>query len=62
MLGVGATGIHMRAAREKIQQATTESAHALNDEQQRKWVQSVKRIVTFAQKKYPAEDPSKMVG
>lgn len=31
----------------------------MNDETQRKYIQSIKRIMTFVQKKYPS-DPSKM--
>jgi pre-mRNA-splicing factor 18 len=37
-------------------------AHALNDEKQRKWIQSIKRLMTFAQTKYPNPDVSKNVG
>ena len=34
----------------------------LNDETQRKWIQSVKRLMTYCQNKFPADDPTKMVG
>ncbi|KAJ1674856.1 hypothetical protein EV182_002426 [Spiromyces aspiralis] len=33
----------------------------LNDETQRKWIQTIKRLMTFAQKKYPPDDLSKLV-
>ncbi|ORZ39289.1 Prp18 domain-domain-containing protein [Catenaria anguillulae PL171] len=59
-IGVTMVGIHERSAREKI--SSHQVAHALNDETQRKWIQSVKRIMTFAQHKYPPDDPAKMVG
>ena len=43
--------IHERSAREKI--FASQVAHVLNDETSRKWIQSVKRLMTFAQSKYP---------
>lgn len=43
--------IHERSAREKI--SSSQVAHVLNDEASRKWIQSVKRLMTFAQTKYP---------
>lgn len=42
-------GIHERSAREKI--FSSQVAHVLNDEAQRKWVQSLKRLMTFAETK-----------
>jgi pre-mRNA-splicing factor 18 len=36
-------------------------AHILNDETQRKYIQAVKRLMSFAQIKYP-NDPSKNIG
>ncbi|KAJ1943136.1 hypothetical protein GGF37_002784 [Kickxella alabastrina] len=59
-LGVTQVGIHARAARENIN--ANKVAHVLNDETQRKWIQSVKRLMRFAQTKYPPEDLAKMVG
>ncbi|KAJ1548886.1 mRNA splicing protein prp18, partial [Cladochytrium tenue] len=47
-IGVTMVGIHERSAREKI--SSSQVAHALNDETQRKWIQSLKRLMTFAQK------------
>lgn len=34
----------------------------LNDEVSRKYIQSLKRLMTFAQTKYPPEDVSKLMG
>lgn len=58
-MGVTMVGIHERSAREKI--FSNQVAHVLNDETQRKYIQAIKRIMTWAQKKYP-NDPSKCVG
>lgn len=57
-MGVTMVGIHERKARQRIE--TGQIAHILNDEQQRKYIQSVKRLISFCQKKYPT-DPSRMV-
>mgnify|MGYP003883917673 FL=1 len=58
-IGVTNVGIHERVGRENI--STSKIAHVLNDEQQRKYVTSMKRLITYCQTKYPT-DPSKMVG
>ena len=55
-IGVTMVGIHERSAREKIY--TNSVAHIMNDETTRKYLQSVKRLITFCQRKYPT-DPSK---
>lgn len=57
-LGATMVGIHPRPGREKI--ASKHVAHVLNDETQRKYIQAVKRLVSRAQKLYPA-DPSRCV-
>jgi pre-mRNA-splicing factor 18 len=57
-LGVTMVGIHERSARERIHQDNI--AHILNNEQQRHYIQAIKRLLTFAQRKHPAEDISKM--
>mmetsp|Transcript_4478 Transcript_4478/g.6712 ORF Transcript_4478/g.6712 Transcript_4478/m.6712 type:complete len:353 (-) Transcript_4478:23-1081(-) len=57
-IGVTNVGIHERSARSKI--FANQIAHVLNDEQQRKYIQSMKRLISFCQRKYPA-DPSKQV-
>ncbi|KAJ3194101.1 mRNA splicing protein prp18 [Irineochytrium annulatum] len=59
-IGVTMVGIHERSAREKIH--ASQVAHVLNDEVQRKWIQSIKRLMTFAQSKWPPSDLSKAIG
>lgn len=59
-IGVTMVGIHERSGREKIFSA--QIAHVLNDETQRKWIQSIKRVMTYLQNKYPPDDLSKAVG
>lgn len=59
-IGVTMVGIHDRSAREKISSGSV--AHVLNDEVSRKYIQSVKRVLTFAQTQFPPEDVSQMVG
>ena len=54
------TGIHERSAREKI--FASQVAHVLNDEAQRKWIQTIKRMMTFAQIRWPPDDGAKRVG
>jgi len=58
-MGVTMVGIHERSAREKI--FSNQVAHILNDETQRKYIQAVKRLMSYAQSKYP-NDPSKNIG
>lgn len=50
-IGVTMVGIHERSAREKI--SSSQVAHALNDEATRKWLQALKRLITFCENKYP---------
>lgn len=57
-IGVTMVGIHERSAREKIH--TNSVAHVMNDETTRKYLQSVKRLMTFCQRRYPT-DPSRSV-
>ncbi|GLT36332.1 hypothetical protein SLA2020_107180 [Shorea laevis] len=57
-IGVTMVGIHERSAREKIY--TNSVAHIMNDETTRKYLQSVKRLMTFSQRRYPTV-PSKAV-
>ncbi|XP_062085700.1 uncharacterized protein LOC133791798 [Humulus lupulus] len=57
-IGVTMVGIHERSAREKIY--TNSVAHIMNDETTRKYLQSVKRLMTFCQRRYPTM-PSKAV-
>ena len=51
-IGVTMVGIHERSAREKIGAQT--QAHAMHDEETRKYLQSVKRLITFAQRLRPS--------
>lgn len=53
-MGATMVGIHARAAREKI--GEDKIAHVMNDEQTRKYIQAVKRLITVAQRHYPTED------
>ncbi|XP_035819399.1 pre-mRNA-splicing factor 18-like [Zea mays] len=57
-IGVTMVGIHERSAREKIY--TNSVAHIMNDETTRKYLQSIKRLMTLSQRRYPAL-PSKSV-
>lgn len=50
-MGATMVGIHARAAREKI--GEDKIAHVMNDEQTRKYVQAVKRLLTAAQRHFP---------
>ena len=50
-IGVTMVGIHARSAREKI--GASSQAHAMHDEETRKYLQSVKRLMTYAQRAYP---------
>lgn len=57
-MGVTMVGIHERSGRSKI--FSSEIKHILNDETQKKYIISVKRLLTVCQKYYP-NDPSKDV-
>ncbi|CEH12781.1 U5 snRNP-associated RNA splicing factor [Ceraceosorus bombacis] len=59
-IGVTMVGIHERSGREKI--FSSNVAHVLNDEVSRKYIQSLKRLMTFAQTKYPPKDASFLMG
>lgn len=58
-IGVTMVGIHERTGRSKINSQNV--AHVMNSELQRKYLTSVKRLITFAQRKRPDVDPSKKV-
>ncbi|CAN8073420.1 unnamed protein product [Agarophyton chilense] len=51
-MGATMVGIHARAAREKI--GEDKIAHVMNDEQTRKYIQAVKRLITVAERNIPA--------
>lgn len=57
-IGVTMVGIHARTGREKI--FSKNVAHVLNDENQRKYIQGLKRLMTKCQQYYP-NDPSRCV-
>jgi len=52
-MGVTMVGIHERSGRSKI--FSSQIAHILNDETQRKYLQAIKRLMTVAQKLHPAD-------
>ena len=58
-IGVTMVGIHARSGRAKIE--SSKVAHVMNSELQRKYLTSVKRLLSYAQKKRPDVDPSKKV-
>jgi pre-mRNA-splicing factor 18 len=58
-IGVTMVGIHARSGRAKIEAANV--AHVMNSELHRKYLTSVKRLMTYAQKKADNVDPSKKV-
>lgn len=53
-MGVTMVGIHERSARQKISGGAV--AHILNDEKSRKYIQCVKRLISFCEKTYPDDD------
>ena len=57
-IGVTMVGIHARGGREKISKGNI--AHAMDDELTLKYLTSIKRLVSYAQRKHPSA-PSKMV-
>lgn len=57
-MGVTMVGIHERAGRSRI--FTSEVAHILNDETTRKYIQMIKRLLSFCQRKY-CTNPSEAV-
>ncbi|KAL7566008.1 hypothetical protein ACA910_011028 [Epithemia clementina (nom. ined.)] len=58
-IGVTMVGIHARTGRAKIESANV--AHVMNSELQRKYLTSIKRLLTFAQSQREDVDPSKKV-
>eukprot|EP01025_Chloroclados_australasicus_P065014 TRINITY_DN878_c1_g1_i1.p1 TRINITY_DN878_c1_g1~~TRINITY_DN878_c1_g1_i1.p1 ORF type:complete len:530 (+),score=84.68 TRINITY_DN878_c1_g1_i1:178-1767(+) len=59
-IGVTSVGIHERSAREKISYSWNGQAHIMNDEATRKYLQAIRRLMIFVQRKYPT-DPSRAV-
>ena len=58
-IGLTMVGIHERSGREKI--SSSKVAHMMNNELQRKYLTSVKRLMTYAQNKRPDVPPSMKV-
>jgi pre-mRNA-splicing factor 18 len=58
-IGLTMVGIHERSGRERI--STAKIAHVMNNEQQRKYLTSVRRLMTYAQTKRPDIPPSMKV-
>lgn len=58
-IGVTMVGIHARSGRAKIESSNV--AHVMNSESQRKYLTSVKRLMSYAQRKRPDVHPSKKV-
>lgn len=59
-IGVTMVGIHERSAREKI--GESEKGHVMGDEITRKFLQSIKRCLSFAQVRWPPEDIRQLMG
>ncbi|KJZ68540.1 hypothetical protein HIM_12068 [Hirsutella minnesotensis 3608] len=59
-IGVTMVGIHERSAREKLHGG--EKGHVMGDEVTRKFLQSIKRCLTFAQVRWPPEDLRQLMG
>ncbi|OJI96773.1 hypothetical protein ASPVEDRAFT_122409 [Aspergillus versicolor CBS 583.65] len=60
-IGVTMVGIHERSAREKLHQGDKQ-AHILSDESTRKYLQSIKRCLSFAQTRWPPDDQLQIMG
>lgn len=58
-IGLTMVGIHERSGRERI--STAKVAHIMNNEQQRKYLTSIKRLISFAQTLRPDIPPSMKV-
>jgi pre-mRNA-splicing factor 18 len=54
-------GIHERSAREKLNEGDKE-AHIMGDEVTRKFLQSIKRCLSFAQTRWPPDDQLQLMG
>lgn len=55
-IGVTMVGIHERSARERLNAHEKDTAHIMADEGTRKWLQSIKRCLSYAQTRWPADD------
>ena len=61
-IGVTMVGIHERSAREKLHESEGGKAHIMSDEVTRKFLQSIKRCLSFAQTRWPPEDIGQLMG
>ena len=61
-IGVTMVGIHERSAREKLHESDKGAAHIMSDEGTRKWLQSIKRCLSFAQTRWPPGDLMQLMG
>ncbi|KAF2143480.1 uncharacterized protein K452DRAFT_269035 [Aplosporella prunicola CBS 121167] len=61
-IGVTMVGIHERSAREKLHESDKNSAHIMSDETTRKYLQSIKRCLSFAQTRWPPDDQLQLMG
>jgi pre-mRNA-splicing factor 18 len=60
-IGVTMVGIHERSAREKLHESDAQ-AHIMSDEVTRKYLQAIKRCLSFAQTRWPPEDVGQLMG
>jgi pre-mRNA-splicing factor 18 len=61
-IGVTMVGIHERSAREKLHESDKGAAHIMSDETTRKYLQSIKRCLSFAQTRWPPDDQLQLMG
>lgn len=61
-IGVTMVGIHERSAREKLHESDKNAAHIMSDESTRKYLQSIKRCLSFAQTRWPPTDQLQLMG
>jgi hypothetical protein len=61
-IGVTMVGIHERSAREKLHESDKGAAHIMSDEITRKYLQSIKRCLSFAQTRWPPDDQMQLMG
>jgi hypothetical protein len=61
-IGVTMVGIHERSAREKLHESDKNAAHIMSDEITRKYLQSIKRCLSFAQTRWPPTDQGQLMG
>ncbi|KAA6412136.1 MAG: potassium channel regulatory factor [Lasallia pustulata] len=61
-IGVTMVGIHERSAREKLHESDKGQAHIMSDEVTRKFLQSIKRCLSFAQTRWPPDDQLQLMG